>query len=204
MQILIYVAIALGAYLIGSISPALMISRYVEKTDVRKYGSGNAGATNMVRNFGWLPGLATFALDMIKGAVAVLLGRWIGGELGEAIAAVMAVLGHSFPIYYGFRGGKGVSTSMGAMLAIAPLPSLVVYALAILVVVLTGIVSIGSLLGFTIELLMVLFLFPNMVGLPIKIALAILTILTFVGHRGNIKRLLNGTENKIIGKKKEK
>ncbi len=203
MKLLIYAAIALGAYLIGSISPALIISRLVEKTDVRKYGSGNAGATNMVRNFGWLPGLATFALDMLKGATAVLLGKWAGGEMGEAVAAVAAVLGHSYPIYYGFRGGKGVSTSMGAMLAIAPLHSLVVYAIAILVVVLTGIVSIGSLLGFTLELLMVLLVFPNLVGLPIKIAMGILTVLTFIGHRGNIKRLLNGTENKIIGKKKE-
>ena len=203
MKLLIYAAIALGAYLIGSISPALIISRLVEKTDVRKYGSGNAGATNMVRNFGWLPGLATFALDMLKGATAVLLGKWAGGEMGEAVAAVAAVLGHSYPIYYGFRGGKGVSTSMGAMLAIVPLHSLVVYAIAILVVVLTGIVSIGSLLGFTLELLMVLLVFPNLVGLPIKIAMGILTMLTFIGHRGNIKRLLNGTENKIIGKKKE-
>ena len=203
MKLLSYAAIALGAYLIGSISPALIISRLVEKTDVRKYGSGNAGATNMVRNFGWLPGLATFALDMLKGATAVLLGKWAGGEMGEAVAAVAAVLGHSYPIYYGFRGGKGVSTSMGAMLAIVPLHSLVVYAIAILVVVLTGIVSIGSLLGFTLELLMVLLVFPNLVGLPIKIAMGILTVLTFIGHRGNIKRLLNGTENKIIGKKKE-
>lgn len=203
MKLLIYAAIALGAYLIGSISPALIISRLVEKTDVRKYGSGNAGATNMVRNFGWLPGLATFALDMLKGATVVLLGKWAGGEMGEAVAAVAAVLGHSYPIYYGFRGGKGVSTSMGAMLAIVPLHSLVVYAIAILVVVLTGIVSIGSLLGFTLELLMVLLVFPNLVGLPIKIAMGILTVLTFIGHRGNIKRLLNGTENKIIGKKKE-
>ena len=103
MKLLIYAAIALGAYLIGSISPALIISRLVEKTDVRKYGSGNAGATNMVRNFGWLPGLATFALDMLKGATAVLLGKWAGGEMGEAVAAVAAVLGHSYPIYYGFR-----------------------------------------------------------------------------------------------------
>lgn len=203
MKLLIYAAIALGAYLIGSISPALIISRLVEKTDVRKYGSGNAGATNMVRNFGWLPGLATFALDMLKGATAVLVGKWAGGEMGEAVAAVAAMLGHSYPIYYGFRGGKGVSISMGAMLAIAPLHSLVVYAIAILAVVLTGIVSIGSLLGFTLELLMVLLVFPNLVGLPIKIAMGILTMLTFIGHRGNIKRLLNGTENKIIGKKKE-
>lgn len=203
MKLLIYAAIALGAYLIGSISPALIISRLVEKTDVRKYGSGNAGATNMVRNFGWLPGLATFALDMLKGATAVLVGKWAGGEMGEAVAAVAAMLGHSYPIYYGFRGGKGVSISMGAMLAIAPLHSLVVYAIAILAVVLTGIVSIGSLLGFTLELLMVLLVFPNLVGLPIKIAMGILTVLTFIGHRGNIKRLLNGTENKITGKKKE-
>ena len=92
---------------------------------------------------------------------------------------------------------------MGAMLAIAPLHSLAVYAIAILVVVLTGIVSIGSLLGFTLELLMVLVVFPNLVGLPVKIAMAILTVLTFIGHRGNIRRLLNGTENKIVGKKKK-
>ena len=147
MPILRFIAIALGAYLIGSISPALIISRHVEKKDVRQFGSGNAGASNMVRNFGWAAGLATFGLDMLKGAAATLLGKWAGGDLGAAIAAVAVVLGHSFPVYYGFRGGKGVSASMGAMLAVAPIPSLVVYLIAILVVAITGIVSIGSLLG---------------------------------------------------------
>ena len=158
----------------------------------------------MVRNFGWVPGLATFVLDMLKGAIAALLGKWAGGDLGQAIAAVAVVLGHSFPVYYGFRGGKGVSTSMGAFLAILPLPSLVVYAIAILLVVFTGIVSVGSLFGFTLECLVLWFIYPEITSLPIKIALTILTVLTFVGHRDNIKRLVHGTENKIIGKKKEK
>ena len=156
----------------------------------------------MVRNFGWAAGLATFGLDMLKGAAATLLGKWAGGDLGAAIAAVAVVLGHSFPVYYGFRGGKGVSASMGAMLAVAPLPSLVVYLIAILIVALTGIVSIGSLLGFTLESLMVWVIFPDLVGQPLKWALLVLTILTFVGHRENIKRLLQGKENKITPKKK--
>ena len=202
MPILRFIAIALGAYLIGSVSPALIISRHVEKKDVRQFGSGNAGASNMVRNFGWAAGLATFGLDMRKGAAATLLGKWAGGDLGAAIAAVAVVLGHSFPVYYGFRGGKGVSASMGAMLAVAPLPSLVVYLIAILIVALTGIVSIGSLLGFTLESLMVWVIFPDLVGQPLKWALLVLTILTFVGHRENIKRLLQGKENKITPKKK--
>ena len=95
-----------------------------------------------------------------------------------------------------------MSASMGAMLAVAPLPSLVVYLIAILVVALTGIVSIGSLLGFTLESLMVWVIFPDLVGQPLKWALLVLTILTFVGHRENIKRLLQGKENKITPKKK--
>ena len=199
----IYIAIVvIAGYLLGSLSISILLSKNLLGRDVRRHGSGNAGASNMVRNFGWAAGLATFGLDMLKGAAATLLGKWTGGDLGAAIAAVAVVLGHSFPVYYGFRGGKGVSASMGAMLAVAPLPSLVVYLIAILIVALTGIVSIGSLLGFTLESLMVWVIFPDLVGQPLKWALLVLTILTFVGHRENIKRLLQGKENKITPKKK--
>jgi len=201
MSILTYIAIAVAAYLIGSISPSLIISKYIMKKDVRQYGSGNAGTTNMVRNFGWKLGVCTFALDILKGAMAGLLGRHFGGELGAAIAIVCAVLGHSYPLYYGFRGGKGVATSMGAMLGLFPLHSLVIYVICFAIVAVTGIVSIGSLCGFLLYTLMVWLVLPGLVGLPLKIAIAILTVLTFIGHRGNIKRLLNGTENKLFAKK---
>ena len=178
MSILTYIAIAVAAYLIGSISPSLIISKYIMKKDVRQYGSGNAGTTNMVRNFGWKLGVCTFALDIVKGAMACLL-CW----------------------YYGFRGGKGVATSMGAMLGLFPLHSLVIYVICFAIVAVTGIVSIGSLCGFLLYTLMVWLVLPGLVGLPLKIAIAILTVLTFIGHRGNIKRLLNGTENKLFAKK---
>ena len=104
-------------YLIGCISPSYLIGRK-KGYDVRTSGSCNAGASNMVRNFGWAAGLATFGLDMLKGAAATLLGKWAGGDLGAAIAAVAVVLGHSFPVYYGFRGGKGVSSSIDAIITV--------------------------------------------------------------------------------------
>ncbi len=202
MMVIKYIIVAVAAYLIGSISPSILIS-WSFKKDVRNYGSGNAGATNMVRNFGWLYGLMTFFLDILKGFLCSYLGKLFAGETGASIGAFMVVIGHMFPLYYKFKGGKGVSTTMGAMLTFAPLQSLVVYLIAIIVVAITGIVSIGSLLGFVLESVMICLIYPHLTGILPKIVILVLTVLIFWAHRENIKRLLKGQENKLSVRSKK-
>lgn len=118
MDAWVYVAIGIGAYLWGSLSPALIISDRIGKKDVRKYGSGNAGTTNMMRTFGWKFGLMTFVLDVIKGVAAALIGRWVGGQIGMSVAAVLVIVGHNWPVYYGIR------TNMTPSVEAMPLPPL--------------------------------------------------------------------------------
>ncbi len=197
-----YIVVAIAAYLIGSISPSILIS-WSFKKDVRNYGSGNAGATNMVRNFGWVYGLMTFFLDILKGFLCSYLGKLFAGETGAVIGAFFVVIGHMFPLYYKFKGGKGVSTSMGTMLTFAAVPSLVVYLIAVIVVAITGIVSIGSLLGFVMESIMICLIYPTLTGILPKILILVLTLLIFWAHRENIKRLIQGKENKLTVRSKK-
>lgn len=203
MEIVIYIAIALGAYLIGSISPSIIISNHFAKKDIREFGSGNAGSTNMLRTFGIKMGAATFVLDFLKGLICSALGFTFGGGLGRAIALVCVVIGHSFPVYYRFKGGKGVATSMGAMLMISPLHSLVCYLIAIATIFITGIVSVASLLGFLLVTICYCIVFPGLATLPEMIAIVFITLLVFYQHRENIKRILKGKENKFSFKKKK-
>jgi glycerol-3-phosphate acyltransferase PlsY len=101
--------IALAAYLLGSVSSSVMLSSLLFRADVRKHGSGNAGATNVARNFGIKAGVATLLCDMLKALVAMGFGLWLGGELGKAVAGIACLLGHFFPVFFEFKGGKGIS-----------------------------------------------------------------------------------------------
>jgi acyl phosphate:glycerol-3-phosphate acyltransferase len=191
------VTLALGilCYLIGSIPSGYLLYRSSEKADIRKFGSGATGATNVLRLKGWRAALPVALMDVSKGflpSFAIL--RLLHDPVLAAGCASLAVLGHCYPVYIGFRGGKGVATAAGAMFAIAPLAacgSLVVFAAA---VALTRFVSLGSILA--------VLLFPPFMllfGLPrsvIFMSLPIL-ILILVRHGGNIGRLLHGTERKL-------
>ncbi len=203
MDVLILSAVAVAAYLLGSISPALIISHSALKEDVRKYGSGNAGATNMIRNYGWGYGILTFFLDGFKGALAVFLAKLVAGDPGMSVAAFFVVIGHNCPIYYGFRGGKGISTTLGVFLVMRPTFTLAIVAVGAVVIACTQIVSIGSILGLLAEAVTVL-VFQD-VTIYLRIVVLVLAVMGIVGHRSNIKRLLSGTENKIRsgGKKRD-
>ncbi len=198
MKGLLYVGIAVGAYLLGSISPALIVSHHFMKKDIRKYGSGNAGATNMVRSFGWGYGLITFALDILKGALAAYLGGLAGQDLGMALAGACVVLGHNLPVYYRFKGGKGISSTLGVYLVMRPVETLVILGVAVLIIALTQIVSIGSIAGVILEAVSVFVL--NDVGLYSKLTIVCLAVFGLIGHIPNMKRLLAGRENKIRAK----
>ena len=199
MEILGYIAVGVGAYLIGSISPALIISNVVARKDIRNYGSGNAGTTNMVRTFGWQLGLATFLLDILKGIICVVGGRYFMGDMGMLLASILVVIGHNWPVYYGFRGGKGIATTMGVLFIVTPDITGCVFVVAMIIIFTTKYVSLASILC-TALIAICSFIFSK--GIYVNIITVVLAALALYGHRANIKRLLNGTENKLSFKKK--
>jgi glycerol-3-phosphate acyltransferase PlsY len=185
---------ALG-YLLGSISFAVLLVRWKTGTDIRSQGSGNAGATNVLRSHGRGLGILVALLDVAKGAVAVLIVRLFTADpRAAAAAAFAAVLGHVFPLYYGFRGGKGVATAVGAFLALAPLPTALCVLVFVAVVALTRYVSVGSMVAMT--------LLPLAAGLlrqpfAVVVASAAAAILIVFKHLENLKRLVAGEERRL-------
>lgn len=187
-------AAAIG-YLLGNVQTSILISKFYFHDDVRGHGSGNAGSTNMLRVFGLRPGVLTFIGDFSKAIIAVLLGRLVMGTLGGYIAGLFAVIGHCWPVLAGFRGGKGVASTVGIGIMVFPLGGLVAILVGALLVLLTKRVSVMSLSGVLAFLVMVLIFRHD------NPALLILTILLFVlvylRHIDNIKRLIRGEEKPL-------
>ncbi|TFE29974.1 glycerol-3-phosphate 1-O-acyltransferase PlsY [Cohnella luojiensis] len=191
------------SYLLGSISFSILFARGLRKIDIREHGSGNAGATNTLRVLGKGPAIAVFLLDIAKGSVAVLIGLWLGegSEWVPVACGLAAIGGHNWPIYFRFKGGKGIATTVGALVIWAFLPTLIAGIVAILVIVFTRYVSLGSMV-FAVWLPILFYLF-HLDAAYIWGALAV-ALLAIVRHRNNIVKLLNGTENKLgSGKKGE-
>jgi glycerol-3-phosphate acyltransferase PlsY len=183
------------SYLIGSISFAVLLVRIKTGKDIRTEGSGNAGATNVLRAHGRALGLLVAILDIAKGAVGVFLVRLVTADpRPAAAAAVAAILGHVFPIFYGFRGGKGVATAVGAFLALAPLPTLVCMGVFLVVVALSRYVSLGSVVSMAL-----LPLATSLFHAPFSTvaAAAVAAVLIVVKHLENLKRLARGEERKL-------
>lgn len=183
-------------YLLGSISTGVLLSKAFAQTDIRSSGSGNAGTTNMLRVLGRKLALLTFLGDMLKGVIAVLLGKMlVGGHLGGVLGVVGAVLGHNYPIFFGFKGGKGIATGFGSLLFVFPLQTLAAFAVFLILVYLTHYVSVGSIAAaFTLPLF-VLLTVPGepMVGLCVVFVGA----LVIWRHRANIVRLVQRKENQL-------
>ncbi len=188
---------AVIAYLIGSFSPSITLSRHLGG-DVRTMGSGNAGTTNMLRSYGKKAALFTLCLDVLKGVVAVLIGRLIGGGLGYPayIAALLVFCGHIWPVYYGFRGGKGIATALGAVLAVDPLLALILLAVAVIAMVITKRVSVGSILAAVCLPILCIWM-QHGFWVPALFMAAI----AIIKHKANIGRLLRGEEPTISFKK---
>jgi len=199
----------LGSYLVGSIPFGLLAAK-CKGVDIRKHGSGNIGATNVWRVCGWRCGLPVFVLDVLKGVAAVWLSRWLvvrfgGGAAWTAIAAAMAcVIGHSFPVWLGFRGGKGVATSLGVFLGLMPLPSLVALLVWAVVFKVSGYVSLASLVAaLVLPAAAIAMQFTSWAyGWPVSGFALVAGLLVIVRHRSNIARLRAGTENRF-GRKRE-
>lgn len=204
MEIFSYIIIAVVAYLLGNISTSYIVAKRIAGVDIRTQGSGNAGSTNVLRTLGKRAGAMTFLGDVLKGVMAVLISefaaRLVGIDtlLAGYLAVICVVAGHNWPAVLGFRGGKGVATSLGAMLAVNPVITLMCLAVFILVVAITKYVSLGSVVGIGCSPIFMIMV-KNKDGLIVAL---FLTASVIYNHRANIKRLLNGTERKI-GQKKE-
>ena len=190
--------VAILAYLGGSIPVGLLVSRLVKGIDIRKHGSGNIGAANVLRTIGPAGAAIVFILDATKGYVPILLGRQLGLDpLTLAGIGLAAVLGHNFSVFLKFHGGKGVATSFGIALALAPLAAIVALAVWLLAVLVTGYASVGSMLALA-AIGPAVYAFgagPAAAGLG-----AVLFALTVYQHRGNVKRLAQGKELRLLRK----
>ena len=203
-----YIIVAIVAYLIGSISFSIIISKKMAGFDVREKGSGNAGATNMLRSVGKKAAALTLLGDALKGVVAILFAMLVGSfakeidnELLKYVAGIFVVIGHTFPIFFGFRGGKGVATSLGVILMLNWRIGLICLVFALLLMALTKMVSMGSVGAAILFPVLVLFVDTNFTMGKLICSVLLAAFVAF-NHRSNIKRILNGTENKLSFKKK--
>jgi acyl phosphate:glycerol-3-phosphate acyltransferase len=204
MNILNAVEAFIAAYLLGSIPTAVWIGKWLHKTDVREHGSGNAGATNVIRVLGWKTGIPVLLIDLAKGWLATMMPVFLdAAEPGTAMitnlqiaAGLFAITGHIFPVFAGFRGGKGVATMFGVLLALHPLLTLLCIGVFLTVLIITGIVSVSSMIA-GIAFPVFLFLLFNTPSSVFKVFSIIVAIALLLTHRKNIGRLLRGEEKKL-------
>ena len=206
-----YIIVGIVAYLIGSISFSVILSKKMAGFDVREKGSGNAGATNMLRSVGKKAAVLTLVCDTLKGVVAIIFAIIVGAiaknsdkALLVQIAGILVVIGHTFPIFFEFKGGKGVATSLGVLLMTNWKIALICLVFALVLMALTKIVSMGSVGAAILFPVLVLFIHTNYTiseGSSYLIYSIILAVIVAFNHRNNIKRILNGTENKLSLKK---
>ncbi|WP_342561830.1 glycerol-3-phosphate 1-O-acyltransferase PlsY [Paenibacillus sp. FSL R7-0345] len=194
--------VILVSYLLGSVSFSVLLARLLKGIDIRQYGSGNAGATNTLRVLGKGPAILVLVLDVLKGIGAVWLGTWAGGwgSWVAVICGIAAIIGHNWPVYFHFRGGKGIATAIGVMATLFFWPALAAGVLAIAAIVITRYVSLGSLIF--VALTPVFLLFADYTS-PELWGSLIIAVFAFWRHRSNIVKLSQGRENKIGSKAKE-
>ncbi len=193
-----YIVLLGGAYLVGAIPFSFLVARWFGVSDVRRVGSGNVGATNVLRAAGKAAGLLAFLLDAAKGAAAAFLASVIEppGSILPPLAAVAAVLGHMYPVWLRFRGGKGVATGAGAFVPLAPTATAMACVVFAVTLAVTRYVSVGSLAAAT-----TLVAGAFALGSPPAVAWSAAFLAGLVGwkHRGNLRRLANGTESRVGG-----
>ena len=200
-----YIIVAVIAYLLGSISFSVIISKKIAGFDVREKGSGNAGSTNVLRTVGKKAAVLTLICDVLKGVVAVLIATVVGkiwkeldGALLVQLAGIFVIIGHTFPIFFKFKGGKGVATSLGVLLITNWQIGLICLVFALVLMALTQMVSVGSIGAAILYPVLTIFITQNyIVTGNYIISSIIIAVLVVFNHRSNVKRLLSGTENRI-------
>jgi len=194
---------AVLAYMLGSIPTAVWYGKIFHGIDIRDFGSGNAGATNSLRTLGKKAGIIVLLIDFLKGMLAVTLFAWIFPQIQEwsiLLSGTLVIIGHIFPVFAQFRGGKGVATAMGVLVGLMPIAALGCFVVFLLIVLLTKYVSLGSILGAFAFPIQITFIYASDNYLLIVFSWIVFCIITIM-HRQNIQRLLAGTENKLGTKK---
>ncbi len=191
----IFLVIVIG-YVLGNFSSSYVFCKIFKNEDIRNYGSGNAGATNVLRVFGAKLGLLTFLFDALKGALAALIGIWLFGETGALLASVSVIVGHDWPVALNFKGGKGIATSIGLMAVINPIIVIIAVILGILIIYKWRYVSLAS-----ISVMALVPFIGLLIVRPFNVDFFIFTIIiagfAIYRHKSNIKRLIDGNESKI-------
>lgn len=211
----VYIIMAIIAYLIGSVNFSVIFSKKFAGFDVREKGSGNAGSTNMLRSIGKKAAALTLVCDVLKGVVAIVIAIIVGNMIQDSnkelllqIAGIAVVLGHTFPIFFQFKGGKGVATSLGILLMSNWQIGLICLVFALVLMALTRMVSLGSCAAAVLFPVLTLFINDHYTvltegkqGSTYLVYSIIMAVIVLFNHRSNIKRILNGTENKLSFKK---
>ena len=209
-----YIVVTIIAYLLGSISFSVIISKKMAGFDVREKGSGNAGTTNVLRTVGKKASIITLVCDILKGVVAILVAYVAGLIMKDSVdkallielAGIAVILGHTFPIFFGFKGGKGIATALGVLMMTNWNIGLICLVFALVLMILTRMVSLGSIAAAVLFPVLIIFM-PHtayLVDGNYIIYSILLAVLVVFNHRSNVKRLLTGTENKIDFKKLKK
>ncbi|MDR2802246.1 MAG: glycerol-3-phosphate 1-O-acyltransferase PlsY [Prevotellaceae bacterium] len=211
--ILMYAGLSIAAYLLGSVSNAVWVGNLLYRTDVRKHGSKNAGSTNVLRVLGWKAALPVFILDMAKGAAAVCLvfltglqpetNTFVGFQI---VLGMAAMLGHIFPVFAGFKGGKGVATVAGVMTAIHPSAMAMTFGVFVLTLLISHFVSLSSIIAALCFPFIVIVVFGNWLNveetLTLKLFSIVVMVIILITHRNNMKRLWRHEESKIVFRKR--
>lgn len=202
----IYILVSIIAYFIGSISFSVIFSRKFAGFDVRDKGSKNAGTTNVLRMVGKKVAALTLVCDILKGVISIVIAITAGAiwkdvdiEMLKYLAGFFAILGHTFPIFFEFRGGKGVATALGVLITLNWKIGLICLIFALILITFTKMVSFGSILSAILYPILILFM--GNVKFGAVVVSLLITLLVIFNHRENIKRIKNGTENKISLKK---
>lgn len=205
MDILIYFAVYSAAYLLGSIPSAVWIGKRLHGSDIREHGSGNAGTVNSVRTYGWKTGLLVLILDVAKGMLSVSLPLIFKLAVPDSaqmtnlqvLTGSMAIIGHLFPVFADFRGGKGVATIFGVVLFMQPEIALICAAIFLVTILISGIASVSSLIAVTFFPILVIFVYKTPVKSMIIFSICV-AVLLFLTHHANIKRLIRGEEKRLF------
>lgn len=209
-----YIIVAVIAYLIGSINFSIILSKKMAGFDIREKGSGNAGTTNMLRSVGKKAALITLICDILKGVVSILIAVLAGkiiknldNALLVQLAGIFVIIGHTFPIFFKFKGGKGIATALGVLLMINWQIGLICLIFALVLMALTKMVSVGSIAAAILFPILVAFIDQNYIvptsnsNWSYLVFSVIVALLVIFNHRANVQRILNGTENRLSFKK---
>ena len=209
-----YIIIAVIAYLIGSINFSIILSKRMAGFDIREKGSGNAGTTNMLRYVGKKAAVITLICDILKGVVSILIAVLVGkiiknldNALLVQLAGIFVIIGHTFPVFFKFKGGKGIATALGVLLMINWQIGLICLIFALVLMALTKMVSVGSIAAAILFPILVAFIDQNYIvptsnsNWSYLVFSIIVSLLVIFNHRANVQRILNGTENRISFKK---